>query len=164
MPLAVEQRRRVGRGIRADGPDLAGDVAAGAVAEQPAHAPAPVELQGERAVLEVAVGVVVTIEKEIALVPPAARAVGRDVGARPVVELAGAARGRARGIRIVRLDPQLEREFAVAEARRNRELAEVVEVVGARELEIERCGRGERRECGEQETAERGPETGVSAV
>ena len=164
MPLSIEQRGRVGRGIRAHRPDLAGHAAAGAVTEQPAHAAAAVELQRERAVLEIAAGVVVTVEQEIALVPPAARAVRRDVRARPVVELTGTARGRADGIRVVRLDPEFEREFAAAEARRDRELAEVVEVVGARELQIERRGRGKRRESGEQEAAEGGPETGISAA
>ena len=119
VPLAIEQawsrRRRVGL-YR---PRLA-------VAEDPSNAAAAIDLQAERATVEI--HVVMTVDQEIAVIPPVESAVGCVVAVRPILELAGAATRRSNRIRVVEPNPHLERKLTGPETRRKVCLLSVVEI------------------------------------
>ena len=120
-------RRREGRPLTRPPPRAR----ARSVAEEPADAAGAVELEAEGPVLESATRVVVMpVEQEVALEPPALSAVGELVGVRPVDELARrSVRGRTDGQALVRADPELEGELSVTEAVGNRQLMGVLVVV-----------------------------------
>src|SRR5688572_5749868 len=109
-----------------------------AISEEPADPTAVEYLQAERAIREGSV--VVSIEQEIAAIPPTRSRVRLRIRITPVCPLPGAACCRSTGRLFVESQPDLQRELTRAKTRRHAGLPQIVIFGGCIRKELDRRG------------------------